>query len=341
MNTCIVICGKKVDIGTKVILWNDPDGLNAYGRSKNVYYIEDRKTGKKKKEVVSGARFNSRSKISSQPSLNKIRNIVTQFFLHHSGLYRAKDTFNVLHNQRGISCHFILDDDGTIYQTLDMRERAWHAGLNNTIAVGVEIDSRAYAKSLPKAYDKFHQKRFGVMPRNKRLDRVNGDNILGYEYNDAQYNALINLGIGVKDIFPRLWESPNKYLIDFPRDQNGDIIKSKLSNPTKHIGFICHYNSSSSKRDPIAFDHDRFLRGVFEDNPNQKSTFVDLSDWEKRQKALKKLNFDPGVIDGIFGLNTKKAIIAFQKKYGLVADGVWGYNTQSAIEKALKGNNED
>ena len=30
VNTSIVICGQKFDIGIPVILWTDPNGLNAY-----------------------------------------------------------------------------------------------------------------------------------------------------------------------------------------------------------------------------------------------------------------------------------------------------------------------
>ena len=35
--------------------------------------------------------------------------------------------------------HFLLDLDGTIYQTLDLKERALHVGASNTRSVGVEI----------------------------------------------------------------------------------------------------------------------------------------------------------------------------------------------------------
>ena len=37
------------------------------------------------------------------------------------------------------------------------------------------------------------------------------------------------------------------------------------------------------------------------------------------QKQLKKLGFNPGNIDGDFGLATKAAVIAFQKSRGLLA----------------------
>lgn len=42
------------------------------------------------------------------------------------------------------------------------------------------------------------------------------------------------------------------------------------------------------------------------------------------QKRLNSLNFNCGLPDGVFGNNTKSAIIAFQKAKGLVADGIIG-----------------
>ena len=41
--------------------------------------------------------------------------------------------------RRGLSAHFLLDLDGTIYQTLDLRERAYHAGASNSRSIGIEI----------------------------------------------------------------------------------------------------------------------------------------------------------------------------------------------------------
>lgn len=53
------------------------------------------------------------------------------------------------------------------------------------------------------------------------------------------------------------------------------------------------------------------------------------------QTNLKALGFNPGVIDGDFGKNTKKAVIAFQKAYGLAVDGIVGPKTQAKIQQLL------
>lgn len=52
---------------------------------------------------------------------------------------------------------------------------------------------------------------------------------------------------------------------------------------------------------------------------------------EQLQKRLKEKGFDPGTIDGVFGLGTKEAVRAFQKTNGLEADGVVGQKTWKAL----------
>lgn len=51
----------------------------------------------------------------------------------------------------------------------------------------------------------------------------------------------------------------------------------------------------------------------------------------KIQTFLKKYGYYKGNIDGIFGTQTKNAVILFQKKNGLVADGIAGPKTLAAM----------
>ena len=62
-----------------------------------------------------------------------------------------------------------------------------------------------------------------------------------------------------------------------------------------------------------------------------------VKDWSKGiyvatlQDALNFLGYNIGSIDGIFGNNTKNAVIRLQKKYGLSQDGIVGCNTWKKI----------
>ncbi len=55
------------------------------------------------------------------------------------------------------------------------------------------------------------------------------------------------------------------------------------------------------------------------------------------QATLEKLGYDVGPIDGIFGLQTRRAVIMFQRAQGLSPDGIIGQNTHSALQRYLLG----
>ena len=55
------------------------------------------------------------------------------------------------------------------------------------------------------------------------------------------------------------------------------------------------------------------------------------------QKSLKKLGFDPGVIDGIFGGKTEAAVKQFQASKGLLVDGKVGPNTKASLCSRFRG----
>ena len=55
------------------------------------------------------------------------------------------------------------------------------------------------------------------------------------------------------------------------------------------------------------------------------------SEVKEVQRRLKNWGYYTGAVDGVFGANTKNAVIAFQKKNGLTADGVVGASTYKAL----------
>jgi Putative peptidoglycan binding domain len=54
------------------------------------------------------------------------------------------------------------------------------------------------------------------------------------------------------------------------------------------------------------------------------------------QRALARLGYSPGTIDGQYGPSTTQAVSRFQRANGLTADGILGPNTLHALTRALE-----
>ncbi len=151
----IMVCGQLYRIGAPVKLWIDEGGFDAYrterrfapfAQRKWKSTVEEMQAGKvefvAKPQETSPDRYGMRFESSmehqfSQEQMEQIRgggwnldllkDKVDQFVLHFDVCGTSAQCFYVLHDRRGLSVHFMLDVDGTIYQTLDVKERAWQA----------------------------------------------------------------------------------------------------------------------------------------------------------------------------------------------------------------------
>lgn len=81
------------------------------------------------------------------------------------------------------------------------------------------------------------------------------------------------------------------------------------------------YNNSVAYALGVGMLADRFSGrpAVIKPWPNEQP--LSLVDRMTAQRALAALGFDPGTPDGVVGMNTRKALRAWQKSRGLVADG--------------------
>ena len=73
---------------------------------------------------------------------------VDMLLLHYTGMSSAAAACDLLCSaESGVSCHYLVDEDGTITQMVGEEERAWHAGVSswqgetdtNSRSIGIEI----------------------------------------------------------------------------------------------------------------------------------------------------------------------------------------------------------
>lgn len=105
------------------------------------------------------------------------------------------------------------------------------------------------------------------------------------------------------------------------------------ANAFNNVGVICTINNKTALTRFDSVDGTVYQKGA------SKTTVLKVgskgSKVKELQKNLTKLGYSTNGTDGIFGKDTKNAVIAFQKAYGLKADGMVGSGTQKAITKAL------
>jgi hypothetical protein len=167
----IVAAGELFRIGTPVVLWMDPGGYDAYRVERRFSPVEAsdwESSQSEARDLKTPNRYNLRRDGLSGAELERVRGggwdlptlqrTVDQFVIHYDASGTSRQCFRVLHDVRDLSVHFMLDLDGTIYQTLDLKERAWHAGAANSRSVGIEIANLgAYAAGGPNPFKDWYK----------------------------------------------------------------------------------------------------------------------------------------------------------------------------------------
>jgi N-acetylmuramoyl-L-alanine amidase len=287
----IMVAGQLFRTGTPVVLWTDPGGYDAYRTEYRFEPMEKRAYDPEFRRLNGPQRYGLRAAGLSEGELEEVRGggwslemlqeRVDQFVLHYDACGTSQRCFDVLHDHRGLSVHFMLDLDGTIYQTLDVKERAWHAAQANDRSVGVEIANIGAYEPGDQTLDQWYEVVDGrarvTLPSemgdggirtpdfvaySMRPERVVGE-IHGkqYEMHDLtaeQYDALIKLTATLCAIFPKM-------ICDYPRDAQGRLVTTVLSDEQYRTfgGVVGHYHLSKGKIDPgPALQWDRVIEGA-------------------------------------------------------------------------------
>jgi N-acetyl-anhydromuramyl-L-alanine amidase AmpD len=290
----IVVCGQLFHTGAPVVTWMDPGGYDAYRVERRFAPPEEAGwEAAQKAGLKSPSRFGARragvppevlAKVQENGwTLDELRQVVDQFVIHYDVCGTSRKCFQVLHDERGLSVQFMLDIDGTIYQTMDLKEGAWHATKANSRSVGVEIANigatapgrsdafgRWYAKgpdghthiTVPGGVESAHLKnpKASLRPSEDKpiVGVVQGRELEQYDLTPEQYDSLIKLTAALSRVLPKI-------KLEVPRDASGKVINHTL--PTgeydHYQGVLGHFHVQDNKTDPgPAFQWDRVIGGA-------------------------------------------------------------------------------
>lgn len=293
----IVVCGQLFHTTAPVVLWTDPGGYDAYRVDRRFGPLEDAREKakvKERNEVTIG--FGTR-KVALTPEqteqvrgggwdLPSLQKVVDQFVIHYDVAGTSRRCFQVLHDSRGLSVQFMLDVDGTIYQTLDLKEGAWHATKANGRSIGIEIANMgAYGLGGKETFDRWYrrdpdgqvrvilpeselkyQRKFrndpNWVPRPSRpepvVGKIHGRELQQYDLTPEQYDSLTKLTATLCTVFPKI-------KCDYPRDADGKPLLRVLNDAEfdQFGGVLGHFHVQTNKTDPgPAFQWDKVIDGA-------------------------------------------------------------------------------
>jgi hypothetical protein len=175
------------------------------------------------------------------------------FVCHWDVCLSSKSCFKVLEN-RGLSVHFLIDNAGTIYQTMDINDVAYHAGSRkwNDQSIGVEISNAYY----PKHQSWYTKQGLGERPlikdaivHGEKLDPFTGFYPVQLEALKALMKS-INKATGI----------PLKTPLD--RSKNTNTTVSKKAAEGRFEGFVSHYHLTKRKIDCAGLDLKKLLKEI-------------------------------------------------------------------------------
>jgi N-acetylmuramoyl-L-alanine amidase len=248
----IVVCGQMFDTGTPIVLWTDPGGYHMYGAAPTTATTARATTTTTPSTQATQRRMHTRTSPLTDAEVERVRREgwtlpflqknVDQFVIHYDVAGVSRNCFRGLKSQ-GLGVQFMLDIDGTIYQTMDLQESAAHATIANSRSIGVEIANMgAYSGDISKLLEWYETAPDGSVqikiPERAKGGGVRTPNFVGgparrdlvtgvvqgatyrqYDFTPQQYDALIKLTAALCTVFPKIQ-------CDYPRQ------KTTLGPPT-------------------------------------------------------------------------------------------------------------
>ena len=214
---------------------------------------------------------------------------VTFIILHYTETKTLEDAIKILtEDYRKVSCHYVVDINGDIYNLVSDYHRAWHAGISSWDGLE-DINSRSIGIEI--VYEGETKKQFPKMQISSVIHLV--------KYLASKYKIKRHKILGHSDIAPLRKKDPGKYFPWGTLDKNKiglwvknkDILPSKdlnekeygklLSN-LKKIGYPNISDLKQKKENKIIID--AFHRHFF---PELTGKFPQISSLKKSLDLLK------------------------------------------------------
>jgi hypothetical protein len=187
--------------------------------------------------------------VSSPKSYKKSPGRIPKMFIVHWDACLSSASCGKVLEERGLSVHFCIDNDGTIYQLLDAEDIAYHAKSANPISVGVEMSNAFYTKYQ----DTYIKKGFGPRPvlKNTKIhDSSIKEHLMFYPEQERALSALVRAVCGAYDI-PLAVPLTNG---SYATGEHPEVASGRFR------GVACHFHLTKEKIDCAGLDLEKIIK---------------------------------------------------------------------------------
>lgn len=190
---------------------------------------------------------------------------------------------------------------------------------------GTPLKGDILAEAAKEVYDET-----GVyVPPELALAQAQFESSMGRKGRSPETNPwnVLEFDEGTKGTFKDVKEGTKAYFRLMAKDYlNGKTTEDLLNNFVNYRGDRYASNPHYEKN---LRTQTKFIKKFFEgESKNEKDITKDV---EEQQKALINKGYNPGKVDGVYGIKTKRAIQQFQKDNGLKPDGIVGEKTGAKL----------
>ncbi len=191
-------------------------------------------------------------KIESTPSPNfDVRKLpISCLVLHYTGMRTGQAALDRLRDPEAkVSAHYLVEEDGRIFQMVDEKDRAWHAGVSNwngikdlnSASIGIEIVNGGHDFGLPDFPDKQINAVIGLSKAVIKRYDIRAKNVVGHsdiaparKEDPGEKFPWIGLAAAGVGIWPMDVSDDQRILFESgARDRGISIAQSGLA----HIGY--------------------------------------------------------------------------------------------------------
>jgi N-acetylmuramoyl-L-alanine amidase CwlA len=273
--------------------------------------------------TVNGMNVNTKIQSSPRNYNNRDSRDIKYVVMHYTGNEEDTDEANAKYfanGSRGASAHFFVDDN-SIHQSVELRDIAWHCGASsykhktcrNSNSIGIEMCCTA---GNYKISTKTQKNAAYLCARNCELLGIKASQVDKYvlrHYDVTGKKCPAQYATNSKE-----WKQFKTWVKNILK--YGDIAKPKTT--TTVIPVIDKEVAPTVAKPTLR---------VGSNGTQVKNLQKDLNYLGFKGVAGMKLT-----VDGDFGNNTKVALLAFQKKYGLTQDAIYGNMSYVEMKKRLK-----